>query len=433
MSDATQLVESVSKNLEHKLRHAWKKLTQHQHYLIPETLDDFKTLGPFPYFEIGNLWIFAKDFVKETVIDISELLRKEMGRDRFAVNTIARIIRDEIKTHFSEKEPHPFEWHLKRILTAVGLHDHRREYVRLVAGLKLKDLDQVTYGSWRIWQFSEEHVKEFSGRDIGPEDWHQHVEDILKTNYVGKTCISVNCRGDAEQSRLNAERVANYVINCLRLFICVHAAEGHFQHEIGIGPEVPNRDKTISVSFDLDRQVHTIQMGHDSYRQDYNLNARNLQIIRESLHADQLWSLIEREGLTDLEDSLVTAVTWFGDAQQEADSHAAYIKYWTSLEALVTGHEKERLVSRLKSTIPVLISQSSKANVPSKSRIENAYDFRSKILHRGSRTELRKSDLNQVCNWAWQCILIALHLTTRGYKTRQQVEQQASKISIKRT
>jgi hypothetical protein len=424
--------ESISKSLEHKLRHSWKKLTQHQHYLVPETIEDFKTLGPVPYFEIGNRWVFAKDFVKKTVRDVSELLREEMGRDRFAINTIASVVRDELETHFSGKEPHLFEWHVKRILNAVRSHDHRREYVRVVAGLKLKDLDQVACGSWRIWQFSEEHVKEFSGREMGAEDWHQHVEDILKTTYVGKTCISVNCRGDAEQSRLNAGRVANYVTNCLRLFICVHAAEGHFQHEIGIGLEVPNPDKTIAVSFDFDRQVHAIQMGYDSYRQGYNLNARNLQIIRETLHADRLWSLIEKEDLTDLEDSLVTAVTWFGDAQQEPDSHAAYIKYWTALEALVTGHEKERLVSRLKATIPVLISQSSKAAVPSKSRVENAYDLRSKILHRGSRANLRSSDLDQVCNWAWQCILVVLDLTTRGYKTRQQVEEQASKISIKR-
>lgn len=281
--------ESISKSLEHKLRHSWKKLTQHQHYLIPETREDFKTLGPVPYFEIGGLWVFAKDFVKETVWDVSELLREEMGRDRFAASTVAEILRDELKTHFSDKEPRPFEWHLKRILTAVGSHDHSRQYVRVVAGLKLKDMDQVAFGSWTIRCFSEEHVKEFSSRDSGPEDWRQHLEALLKTNCVGKTCISVNCRGDEEQSQLKAEHVANYVINCLRLFMCVHAADGHLQHEIGIALEAPIRDKTISFSFDVDRQMHTIQPGYGSIRQGYSLNARNLEIIRESLHADRLW------------------------------------------------------------------------------------------------------------------------------------------------
>jgi hypothetical protein len=148
------------------------------------------------------------------------------------------------------------------------------------------------------------------------------------------------------------------------------------------------------------------------------------------LHANHLWSLIEKGDLTDLEDSLVTAVTWFGDAQQETDDHLAFIKYWTALEALVTGHGKERLVSRLKTTIPVLLAQSAKAEVPSRSRIESAYDLRSKIIHRGSRFILRRKDLNQVCNWTWQCIVTMLNLTTKGYKTRQQVEQHASKINL---
>jgi hypothetical protein len=423
----TETKVNISESAEKRLRHAWKKLTQQQHYLVPQTPEDFKKLGPVPYFEIRGQWIFAKDFVKKTVSEIADLLRAEMGPDRFATSTIVEIIRGEIGTHFSHQEPSSFEWHRHRILENIRSRDHRRQYLRVVAGLKLKNLNQVSFGSWTICHLSEERAKEFSALGSAAEDWRAHVESVLK-DFVGKACIIVESRGDNEQSRLNAERIGRYAVDCLRLLMSMHAAPIGAQHVIGISLDTLRQHKITGCSFDFDTQYHTIRFDSDYPRQNYSLRTENIQKIEEIVGTEQMWSLIEKENRTDLEDSIVTAITWFGEAQQETDGHLAYVKYWTCLEALVTGHEKEQIVSRLKTTIPILVSQGP-GEVPSKSRVDKAYDLRSKILHRGSRARLTAPDLNEVCNWAWQCIIVSLNLMSRGYETRQQIEEQARKIA----
>lgn len=421
---------SISENAERRLRKAWKKLTQYQHYQIPESIEDLKALGHFPYFELGNFWVFANDFVKKTVGTISELLREEMGPHRFATATIVDIIREELKTHFSGNEGRPFEWHFDRILAAIKSRDHRRQYIRIVAGLELKSLDEVSYGSWTIRNFSEQEATQFLNLGSAAEDWRAHMGNVLKREFIGKTCILVNSCGDEEQSRLNADRIAKYAINCLRLLMSIHAAPINAQHVIGISLDTPAGHNTTACSFDFDSQYHGVVLDWPS-RQKYGLKAENIQHLRDIPGVDQMWSLIEKENRSDLEDSLVTAITWFGEAQKENDFHVTYVKYWTSIEALVTGHEKEQIVSRLKRAIPVLVSQGP-GDVPSRSQVNKAYDLRSKILHNGSQVRLGAADLNQICNWAWQCIIVSLHLTTRGYKTRQQVEEQSNRISVRR-
>ena len=103
------------------------------------------------------------------------------------------------------------------------------------------------------------------------------------------------------------------------------------------------------------------------------------------------------------------------------------MKYWVSLEALITGYKGGNETKRLKTAIPILLSQGS-ASVPSKKEVERMYKVRSNLLHGRKASRVRRSDLNKLCGWACFCIVCYLSLRERGYTTRQQIHEQAERI-----
>jgi hypothetical protein len=417
----------ISKRLERKLRRHWAKLTEGRNYLVPETREDFTSLGPFPYFRLGNLWVYAKESIRETVAKASEELRAELGPDLLSLASISDAIRSEIQIHFSQEEPQPFEWHLERLLSAIRAHDHRRLSIRAICGLKLTGMDEFSHGCWKIIRLSEQAAADLVRQDIGPEKWHEQLSSVMEKGFIGKTCILIEQRGDADQAGLKSDRVARYVLNTLRLFISIHASQAGLQHRFGVHLDAPGHQTITQFSFDLDAHRYNLHHAFNSHRQEYTLTAESLRIIRENWQADQLWALLEKVPRTDLEESVVTAVAWFGGAQAESDSHLGFVKYWVAMEALVPGSEDEKVVVRLKKFVPILVSQISR-EVPSKTKVAKAYDLRSQIMHSGSRVELTQEKLNEVSNWAWQCIVTALYLSSRGYATRKQVEEQILRI-----
>ena len=138
--------------------------------------------------------------------------------------------------------------------------------------------------------------------------------------------------------------------------------------------------------------------------------------------------------MTDLEASVLSSISWLGDAQQEIDMNMAYVKYWIAIEALITGHEKgtkdASLNVRLKNAIPLMLSQFTK-DIPTKTAVDKAYELRGKVVHSGNIEDVTLKDLNKVCKWATGCISVCLNLINLNYKSRQQVEEQLKKFYLK--
>lgn len=404
-------------------------LTNEKNYLIPETAEDFRKVGIVPFFEIGSVMVFAQDKVKTVVSKTAERLREELGVERFSLQTVYEALREEIQSHFSEKKAKSFEASLDSILAAIQSKDSEREHTRIVCGLVLKDFNCLSFGCWSIRRLDEPTIEAVVDRAAGNEGHQEHVRRFLTNRLKNKTVITVRCRGDQEQSRIQAEHIARYLLNVFRLLVSIHAMSKDAQHFFEIQLDSSDNQSVPSFSFDTSSGAYTTQIGLDilQYRQDYELTSQNLTILRDSWGADYLWNLVEQVARNDIQDSLLTAVTWFGDAQQERDPQVAYVKYWTALEALITGHEKGRQEARLKVVIPILIRQHAK-NAPTKTQISKAYDLRSRIIHRGSLAQVRRSDVNTLCRWTAECIATFVKLALRGYETRLKVEDHSDAI-----
>lgn len=422
----------ISKKAKIKLKGLWKTLVCNQQYLIPESVEDFNKLGPIPDFQLGSYFVYAKPGAKRSLQEFTELLRKELGPNIYSCTTIYATVRDEVIGYFSGNIDKPFDWYIERIVNSIKATSHRHQHLWQIFGLKLHEIEQFSHGPWQIVSFTKSMAEELAKKDAGDKGWQQRVEDFLNKYYSNKTCIIVESYGDHECSKKNAEVIARHVVNTLRYFICIHAGEGSLSRQIGISLRTPCRQHTGSFSINVDAAKSRKEYGFDHYRYDYTLSSENLIIIKESHYANLIWGLIEKSKLTELEGSIVSAITWLGDAQQDNSDLIAYTKYWISLEAISTGHIQERLIARLKTTLPALIGVVSKA-IPSKSEVERAYELRCEIVHGRSRVVPETKHINQIATWTYQCVAACIYLLSLGYTSREQIEKEAIRIAIKRS
>ena len=407
----------------------WKKVTSDSAYLIPETIDDFKSLGPFPYFQIENIWVFPKEHTSDAIRRFAQFIHKIVGKKFFNWSTVYDAIRDEIKLFFTTQPKQTNEWHLNHLLTFIFSKNKKRLFVRSISGLKLEDFDGIHRNGWQLIQFTENEIAKFSKQESGDNQWKSHVEEYLTKNYKDKICILVEAEGDLETAKKKAHNIASFVINTLRYFICIHISHTGRVHDVGIMIDAPNRNHGLNAfSFDLESNTSTMFGYGAKFRQEYPLRKEHFDTMKSQWGAERLWGLNEKDELNDLESSIMSSIAWLGDAHQEDDINSSYVKYWIAIEALLTGHKKDDLTSRIKSTIPIMISQYSQ-ELPSKTEVDKAYELRCKIVHCGAQDTVKTNDLNKICAWATQCLSVCTHLLDKGYISRDQIEIQIDRMN----
>lgn len=213
----------------------------------------------------------------------------------------------------------------------------------------------------------------------------------------------------------------------MRYFICVHISHTGRVHDVGIILDEPVISHGLNAfSFDLENNTSTMFGYGPKFRQEYLLTKENLDTIKRDWGAEKLWDLNERDEPNDLEASILSSISWLGDAQQENDINSSYVKYWIAIEALLTGHKKDDINTRIKNTIPIMISQCSR-DLPSKTEVDKAYELRCKVVHCGTQDMIKLTDINKVCAWTTQCLSICIHLLDRGYTSRDQIEIQINR------
>jgi hypothetical protein len=161
----------------------------------------------------------------------------------------------------------------------------------------------------------------------------------------------------------------------------------------------------------------------------FKITKANLETYRHNLKLEDMWGLYDQRQKTELEMAIMDAVKWIGEAQNENDNHIAFIKYWTSLEALLTGYQKDQITDRLSISLPPILAQVAGEKPPSKSRVQKMYSLRSDMLHGRGLIDISYRDLCTVSKWASTCLLVCLDLRSRGYNSRTAIFAQSARIA----
>src|SRR5438309_4459050 len=275
-----------------KLRQIWSKLSDGENYLIPESIEEIKVLGPFPFFQIKQTPIYAKDVdsTQRAFYDFAGELRSFMGENRYSSATLIEATRNQIRENFSCEEQKPFEWHLCQVISLAQAQNKLRLFVMALDGLDLIDFHEIQAGSWRLVDFTKDEAKMHLDKISGDHQWKEHISQLFANEFIGRKCILVAAQGDREQARLNADRTARFVINTLRYAICIHLAHVSRAHECGIdSPSGTDSWSFKYFQYELDSGEAWLGRGARQ-RQNYKLNAANRRKLKAEWDFDAVWS-----------------------------------------------------------------------------------------------------------------------------------------------
>lgn len=411
-----------------KLRKLWAELTKHEGYLIPETIEDFKELGFFEFFKHNNYHVYAKPETLKIWYDFGEAVKAFIGGDLYSTTTINKASKEQLTAYLTGQDVNNFESQMSKIISTILAECKKRRYIQSISGLEVNSSFDIQVGNWRLTSFSEDNINDIIKSMSCEDSWKTIVTEHLTKEFLGKCCLIVEAIGDHEQARIAADQVMRFIVNTLRYAICVRFAESGLAHRLRIELSA-NSSKYSTNYFCYEAETGTalINRGSSSFRQSYELSREEVDALIVDWHFNELWSLYYKFDLTDVELAIIEAITWIGEAQSDSDSHISFIKYWTALEALVTGYECGKETDRLKISIPILLNQL-KCDVPSKNKVDKMYARRSNMLHGRNKPIVSSSELNQVCQWAYRAVTVYLDLRGKGYTTRRQIYEQTKRI-----
>ena len=157
--------------------------------------------------------------------------------------------------------------------------------------------------------------------------------------------------------------------------------------------------------------------------------------ITEKCFYSQLSYLLSKEDINELEGTILTAIYWIGEAQNDFDHDSAYIKYWTSLETPFSISENE-ITQTLAKSISTLIGFSGYDFIETKDikkihkSLKKHYQKRSKIIHRGVNSVVTPHELNEICKYASWSVLSLLAIREKGYKNLSQIKDEIGRLYL---
>jgi hypothetical protein len=423
----------IKPKIKEKFNKTWKKITQESAYQNYETANtnDLKVISPL--FVFSNQWFFPKEHTSDSICLLTNLIHEIVGNKYYTWSTVYAAIQDEIRLFFNAELKQKNEWYLDHLLNSIALKNKKRILIHSISGLNLDGFEGIHRNVWKHIRFNEDDVENFSGRDSGDDKWKNDIKKHLLERYKDKVCIVLEVKGDLETAKKEAYKIASFIVNTFRYFMCYHLSNTQRIHDVGIKLDSSKTNQASSIfSFDTENIASTMSFGDHILRQEYPLNKLNFDVIKNQMNADKLWNLYEKDKRNDLESSIISSVTWIGDAHQEEDINSSYIKYWISIEALLIGHNKNSdITPRIKNIIPVMVSHYSH-HIPTRGEIDKAYNLRCKVVHCGAQDIIKPYDLNKVCVWAILCLRVCMHLLNKGYTSREQIEIQTNKINEKK-
>jgi len=223
------------------LESIWKiSLLNPNHYFIPKSIDDFKTVGLFDSKLTVNSseWYFIestkskfKDFLKViySIGDISTTV---------SVDTVYSSIKIELETEIQLKEQQKDLRNFDDLLYAVfnRISQTRKEYEFYfpIEGIELNNINSIELNSVQVIVF-EVNLKNImlSSTNV-TNSTKENVEKFINENLLAHLCIKCSFFGDYKKAQEEAKFRARETLNYFRYLICILKFERIYEELIKI-------------------------------------------------------------------------------------------------------------------------------------------------------------------------------------------------------
>jgi hypothetical protein len=225
------------------------------------------------------------------------------------------------------------------------------------------------------------------------------------------------------------------VVSVLRFVVCLLRPETIYDNRVKIN--------LLSESYNPSENTMTINLDNKGISLSWGVGRKHLnslpidtELLRElkdNCFFDDLLSMLKNEKRTELEENILTAVYWIGEAQNDFVYESAFIKCWTALETIFSIETKE-IEESLGRGVSILLAFGGYRFIKIDEieevykKVIKLYDKRCKVIHRGVYEIVSPLELLELCKYAVWSILTCLELRNKGYEKLEQIRIEANRL-----
>jgi len=167
--------------------------------------------------------------------------------------------------------------------------------------------------------------------------------------------------------------------------------------------------------------------------QSLPLSAESIVYLRRVCFLDRIMALLQEGQRTEVQDAIVRALYWFGDAHGDRNPTMQFIKLWTCVECFFAIEETEITEANARGIATLLTFAGygiiePKDYLKFKRRLKFLYKLRSKAIHRAEFDVVEDADLEELSYWVAWMIVSMVALAERGYGTLAAVKDQTLRL-----
>jgi hypothetical protein len=436
----------VEPKIEKTINLTWNTLIKPKNYCIASTLEDLAKSFKTPHLKINSqTWMFNDESIKKMreftdIFYFKTIYINKKTEEIATYDTIWKSIKIELELEISNIYKGIEKRNFKDVITAIfsRMSEQIKEidFFFILDGLEIEEINQISFGNIKIVKFDDELTDEFYQKSsIIDTSYAEHQRKNIEDNFLNKVVMICSAFGDSDKAEKIVRSKSKELINYLRYAICVMAHERISENMIKIN--IASETYTQTEDF-LYQEVTNNITGYSRGRgrrslEKLTINKNLLNNLEEKVFLNEFKSFLNKEQIGELEGSIITAIYWAGEAQNEFDLDIAFLKYWTALEAIFSN-EKEKITHALCKGISITLAFSRyhfievSETLTIYKRISYLYDKRSKIIHSGFRQSITAQELSEICKYTSYIILSLFDFKNIGYTELKQIGRDIEKL-----
>ena len=449
-----------------RLIYLWPLLINPNNYVIPKTVEEFKQLGGiFPakitinstdYYFTNKLKRALREFI-DVLYNLNDI--QATVSFEFAHKTTKSFIEMSISDQLiNSRKPRP-EKEVKKIIKTLSLRRTVFQFYRVIDGIELKDMQSISFGDVDLLNFSKKNmlaINKYREHNNINGFYDSYAGPFIRKNILNKICIKAIGKGDEIKAAEMAMKKIRGIISMLRFIVAILAYDRVHENRVKINLHGESYNIGDS-SFRINNHDQIISLNYEASRkalQKLPLDLEMIADLKKYYFFDDWLYILSKQGKTELEEAILTAIYWIGEGQDDFSYESAFIKYWTALEALFsisdegkksmqcpncrnhieTSIPDDGITKSLASGVAILTAFGGYRFVETGdvkkiiSIITRLYRKRSKIIHRGSFGHVTSIELSEICKYSVWCVLTCFGLRSQGYETLKQIKEKTKRL-----
>lgn len=395
---------------------------------FPKTIDELKVLGLFsPRVRVKNRdFYFSKDG-QVSLRRICDFIHSTKSyNDLLSYNDVFQGVIAELGRWFNDELiPDDREFIEPLHLLILKKINNYRFFCR-VDGISIDDILSINIGKYELKKYDDILLAELNDPD--GED-----NKFITKDYKDSLVITGSERGSFSVAREKFYHNADLSLSILRLYSCALFRAAIRKINISLINNCAQAYGPASSFGWSDSGKNLVFTKHFRSEQDMKIDQQLLNNIHSNFFFEMLSSFIGKEQNNEVENAILKALFWIGEAQKDRSNASSWIKLWSSMECFFTLGDKEITEHNARGISSILVyggySHEEFGNYPQlKQKIKNFYKLRSKTVHRAEYTHIDNKILVEFSFIAAWTVITMASLLIRGYTTLSQIQTEVARL-----